>query len=470
MSTNGSGPTAPLRLSCSGTDTILALGTSYPNTLTFDLTNVSVGGQLTFQPGGAQPTRLAISVDVQPPGQRRDWALTSASEAAAITIEVHDATGGDGWRIDANQQGPRPEWLLTPLSARVLQPNDSLSVTLSAITSSLPEGLAYITVTCRDLPGFADTSMIVAVRKTTQCIAGLPISGGGTMRWDGPGGRFAWSSRFLAQMPTSANAIGSGYVEATQPTGDIPAEHVHDDTARPAGAAGVLLNAWEALYAVHDLGRGAGPVSYRIIDVTGTYATAGNWLLIAAVNGDDGTLTLGTGTTLAAHASYSHGSAVAVGTIMMWSGAIADIPAGWALCDGTNNTPDLRNRFVAGAGQTYSPGQSGGLDAVALSVNEMPAHQHAASSVGAGSHQHWIEGTNADGLSNRPRWIPGETTVDMDYGGGRNADPGTQMWRGRVNTDVTGDHGHSIGVEATGGGQPHENRPPFFALAFIMKV
>lgn len=43
------------------------------------------------------------------------------------------------------------------------------------------------------------------------------------------------------------------------------------------------------------------------------------------------------------------------GIICLWGGAIVDIPAGWHLCDGTNGTPDLRDRFVIGAGSTYNP-------------------------------------------------------------------------------------------------------------------
>jgi len=48
------------------------------------------------------------------------------------------------------------------------------------------------------------------------------------------------------------------------------------------------------------------------------------------------------------------------GIICIWSGSIASIPAGWALCDGTNGTPDLRDRFVPGAGGTEPPGTIGG--------------------------------------------------------------------------------------------------------------
>lgn len=50
----------------------------------------------------------------------------------------------------------------------------------------------------------------------------------------------------------------------------------------------------------------------------------------------------------------------AIGSIVSWVGSIANIPARWSLCDGTNGTPDLRNRFVVGAGDTYAPGNVGG--------------------------------------------------------------------------------------------------------------
>ena len=50
------------------------------------------------------------------------------------------------------------------------------------------------------------------------------------------------------------------------------------------------------------------------------------------------------------------------GVITAWSGAIVDIPSGFALCDGANGTPDLRNRFIIGAGDTYNPGDTGGAN------------------------------------------------------------------------------------------------------------
>ena len=70
------------------------------------------------------------------------------------------------------------------------------------------------------------------------------------------------------------------------------------------------------------------------------------------------------------------GTTFPAGGIIIWSGAIGAVPSGWYLCDGTNGTPDLRNRFIVGAGSTYSVGATGGAaDAVVVT------HTHTATSV-----------------------------------------------------------------------------------------
>lgn len=63
--------------------------------------------------------------------------------------------------------------------------------------------------------------------------------------------------------------------------------------------------------------------------------------------------------------------------IILWSGAVANIPSGWYLCDGSNGTPDMRGRMAIGAGGAYSVGATGGAPSVTLTTNEMPAHAHA---------------------------------------------------------------------------------------------
>ena len=60
--------------------------------------------------------------------------------------------------------------------------------------------------------------------------------------------------------------------------------------------------------------------------------------------------------------------------IIMWSGTAADIPAGWALCDGTGGTPDLTDRFILGAGKAYQPGATGGTATAKRGSASAPPH------------------------------------------------------------------------------------------------
>jgi microcystin-dependent protein len=135
------------------------------------------------------------------------------------------------------------------------------------------------------------------------------------------------------------------------------------------------------------------------------------------------------------------------GGIIMWSGSIASIPAGWLLCDGTNGTPDLRSRFVVGAGSTYNPGDTGGVDSVTLTTAQIPSHTHTAT-VNDPGHSHTVDGA-----------------TQQTNGGGT-----IITGRNNVVTSSVATTGITVTNAATGGGGSHENRPPYFALAFLMKA
>lgn len=142
------------------------------------------------------------------------------------------------------------------------------------------------------------------------------------------------------------------------------------------------------------------------------------------------------------------------GSIIMWSGTT--VPAGWALCDGTNGTPDLKDRFIVGAGSKYSVGNKGGADSVALSSSQMPSHSHTGSTSSGGSHSHTGNDYQKYATSGS-----GQATVNNS---GNTGD-------GKATISSTGSaHSHSFTTNSAGGGQAHENRPPYYALSFIMKV
>jgi len=139
-------------------------------------------------------------------------------------------------------------------------------------------------------------------------------------------------------------------------------------------------------------------------------------------------------------------STLPTGMILLWSGSIGSIPAGYLLCDGTNSTPDLRNRFVIGAGSTYSVNQTGGsADAIVVS------HTHTATVTDPG-HTHTVSVGN-QGSQN------GTAT-----GGG--SQPTTA---GAVLTTVSSLTGVTVANSTAGTSGTGANLPPYYAHCYIMK-
>lgn len=176
------------------------------------------------------------------------------------------------------------------------------------------------------------------------------------------------------------------------------------------------------------------------------------------------------------------GDSIPSGIITMWSGASSAIPDGWLLCDGNNNTPDLRDRFIVGAGNNYNVGATGGEATHKLTTSEMPSHNHTFSGSSHthtlslsglrtstdGAHTHTVSATGAG----REEHVPsGNHTITTCGSSSSNS------------TSSSGSHSHTISgsgsigsataggsIGSTGSGSAHENRPPYYALCFIMKL
>lgn len=144
------------------------------------------------------------------------------------------------------------------------------------------------------------------------------------------------------------------------------------------------------------------------------------------------------------------------GTIVLWSGSIGSIPAGWVLCNGNNGTPDLRDRFVVGAGSTYSVDATGGsANAVVVS------HTHTASVTDPG-HNH-LSGSNA-GVTDAA-WNPYGFDAGVGWNGG--AGGGAVGTAHNSNTKTTG---VTVTNASTGVSGTNANLPPYYALCYIMKT
>lgn len=135
------------------------------------------------------------------------------------------------------------------------------------------------------------------------------------------------------------------------------------------------------------------------------------------------------------------------GAIVMWSGDVNEIPEGWSLCDGTNDTLDLRNRFIVGAGDTYNVGDTGGFtDAIVLTHNHPTITTNT-----AGAHTHNFPNFQ-QGLSNTAGTRGREGTL-----------------KGVVSS-TRGNHTHNVTIGTTGSSGTNANLPPYYALAFIQQI
>lgn len=129
------------------------------------------------------------------------------------------------------------------------------------------------------------------------------------------------------------------------------------------------------------------------------------------------------------------------GAILLWSGSPAAIPSGWALCNGSNNTPDLRGRFVVGYDNTqagvslkyHTIGETGGNNRIALETDHMPRHTHKA-----------LKRADDNDLDHVDTYGVVATNLEA----------------------VTVD----INLESVGSNKPFDIRPPYYVLAYIMKL
>lgn len=154
------------------------------------------------------------------------------------------------------------------------------------------------------------------------------------------------------------------------------------------------------------------------------------------------------------------------GAIAVWAGDPADLPEGWALCDGSNGRPDLRGRFVVGYGNHYTQiGETGGAETVALTVAQLPAHTHAVIDPG---HQHTGTATHRHSYT-----LPQTQPIRVDPGNLTSRGPGQvalQTQEASYNPVISLSSRQSVSsIGHAGTGEPHENRPPYYVVAFIIK-
>ena len=181
----------------------------------------------------------------------------------------------------------------------------------------------------------------------------------------------------------------------------------------------------------------AGRATMGAVEVTGGLTVNGNTTF-------NNHVTVAGGITVRDTGSCTGYGTIPVGGIIMWSGS--SVPDGWALCNGQTangvRTPDLRNRFIVGSGGEYNVGATGGAKEVTLSESQMPNHRH----YYTGDDQLWSAHDSSYDI--------GLVGTVGGYDAKSETEGGARIYK----------------TSRTGGNQAHENRPPYYALAFIMRV
>jgi hypothetical protein len=143
----------------------------------------------------------------------------------------------------------------------------------------------------------------------------------------------------------------------------------------------------------------------------------------------------------------SVGTTIPTGVISLWYGAIGSVPTGWYLCDGSNGTPDLRDKFVVGAGSTYSVNATGG-SANSVVVN----HTHTATVTDPGHNHNFNYAAYSWGITG------GASVINAN------------RFEGGTGTTTTATTGISVANSTSGVSGTNANLPPYYALAYIMKA
>lgn len=171
--------------------------------------------------------------------------------------------------------------------------------------------------------------------------------------------------------------------------------------------------------------------------------------------------------------------------VMIWTGSIASIPAGWQICDGTNGTPNLKDRFVVGSGNLYATGATGGATTATLTTANLPAHTHSITDnghthgfpQGAGhvhavndpGHYHTLPYNNSGNRGTVNTLVANAQTSSTGNFGGTYLYTGITITPELANLSLNA-NSTGISVNNTGSGTPFSVMPPYYAYAYICKT
>lgn len=354
---------------------------------------------------GSSAGELILRVDGTSGGGRYYLALSSGNApglgALVLPEDAHRlvADAGAAWNCDRIAESPRAVWAITESA----ETPDSLEISLRGIFSKRCPGFAHIVLYRIGVPGAADQYVVLPVVLTTATVS-----------------------------ITSFTVNKSLLRNITQPE--------------------TVLLSWQTRNASAVVLSTAGVVNFAQTEYPQTVEETTTFVLTAYDSAMDQVVSSSVTVTVDPPLASR---LVPRGTIALWSGTAADIPPHWHLCDGTNGTRDLRDRFIMGAGPSATPPHSQGEEETHSHV--VPAIERAFTTAEAGSHQHkfpqsWYQRKLAGGQY---------SSIDTNSDFSKN-----------TKVQEAGAHTHAITVSTVAvdtGPNRGSVRPPWYALCYIMK-
>ncbi len=443
----------PLIAAFEGSSTVLNNGTT-ANSLTLQISNLLQNSTIRLGArDGERPTKFILSFDTSE--EQAAWALCDPDNAAAIDVSLHfEDLQGTNWQIRPELQGSNPQWIITLLDDIDILVGEYFHLHLDGLKTSMPSGFTNLYLLYENIPGFWDGRFVLPIEKS-------PL-------------------KFDDEKSAPDHRDDGAFIQRTK---------VGIGNTEPVDTLDVNGGVQSETLVL----RNGGSVEFPL-DVNGTIKAKGIELGSGQSKGDialDSVL-IGTGKVKLmeqegnlkvvgkdAGGNDMEGFVIPRRGIIMWSGKTP--PRGWALCDGSNGTPDLRGRFIVGynnGDKTGDPddikdalysdpgnlseglttlGKKGGSKQVTLTESQIPSHGHTLTDPGH-KHRHddlFIKASarnvGSDGFPVAAESINEVTGADISAS--------------NTTSDTTG-----ITIAKTGGGTAHENRPPFYVLAFIMKL
>ena len=381
--------------------------------------------------------------------------VTQACTGGTDTITIPNGTTGVARNMFLELTGTGNGTLVVPANKKLyfIYNNTSTAITVKVSGQtgvSVPAAAKMVLVS-------NGTDVVVATNYLSSLTLGsaLPIASGGTGATSASAARTALSAAASGANSdiTSLSGLTTPLSVAQGGTGSTTASGARTALSVPSTSGTGASGTWgisvtgtatnvTGTVAVANGGTGNATATAYAVQCGGT-TTTGAHQSVASV-GTAGQVLTSNGA--AALPSFQTITSFVAGMIILWSGSAASIPSGWVICDGTNSTPNLRDRFVVGAGTTYAVGATGGsTDAVVVS------HTHTAT-VTDPTHSHTFVVNDMSGSSGRQ--APGVNT---------GTDAGTKT-TASVATGITVSNS-TTGVSAT-----NANLPPYYALCYIMKT